>query len=308
MKQTVLKRIAVAAMSLVVGVVAVEAQNDIIVSQYIHNRFAVNPGFAGCRDGMSFYGGFRKQWTGIESTPGSLLLTAHTPMRSEKITGGLSVFGQHIHESTNAGLMMTVGYRTQLKKDTWLGLALQPGLSFRSTDWAKVRTMDEQDPVFVEKQTGVSPLLGFGAAIYTSKYFAGVSIQSLFVSDDFERRKAEFAPGDATYLLTGGYWFELSDKFALEPSVLVDYSKSRDVAADVTVSGIYDSRIWANLAYRTTKEMTIGVAYMPKVQMRIAYSYTISTGDLKSYDAGSHELSIQYDFVYHVKTVGHRFY
>ena len=74
------------------------AQNELIVSQYIHNRFAVNPSFAGARGGLSVFGGFRKQWATIENTPRSILLTAHSPLKNEKLTLGLSLYNQKIHE------------------------------------------------------------------------------------------------------------------------------------------------------------------------------------------------------------------
>ncbi len=293
---------------LLMGAEQATAQNEIIVSQYVHNQYAINPAFAGSREGLSLYGGFRKQWTAIENTPRSFLFTGHTPLRNEKMTLGANLYVQGIHETTSAGLMVSVGYRTQIKRDVYLGFALQPGVAIRTADWSKVRLMDEQDNVFTDKESGAAPLLGFGASIYAPKYFAGLSVQTLFLSDSFERTKAEFAPADATYLLTGGYWFDVNDRWAIQPSLMLDYNKANDMATDITASVIYNEKLWVDLAYRTTKDMTIGVAYMPKRQLKIAYSYTLSMGDLRSYDAGSHEISIQYDFVYRVKTVGHRFY
>lgn len=284
------------------------SQNEIVVSQYIHNQFAVNPSFAGSHDGLSLFGSFRKKWASIEGSPTSLLLTANTPMRRDKLTGGVSVFGQSIHESKNSGIMMTVGYRTKVGDDAHFGLALQPGVSFRSTDWSKVVTIEEDDEIFKEKKTATSPLLGFGVSLYSKKYFVGASINSLFISDDFERSKAEFAPADATMILTGGYLFSVGEQVSVQPSVLVDYNKADGMAADIMATGIFDERLWISLAYRTVKDFTMGLGYNIKPQFKVAYSYTMNSGDVQGYSTGNHELSLQYDFVYHVRTVGHRFY
>lgn len=301
----------IAAASLSVALFAgidARAQNELLVSQYMHNYFAVNPSFAGSRDGLTIFGSFRKQWAGIESAPMSELLSAHTPMRHEKLTAGISVYNQTIRESRNMGAMLAIGYRTKIGSDSWLGLALQPGAAFRSVDWTKMRTMQDDDPVFAENHTGVAPLLGFGVSVYGDKFFAGVSTSSLLVTDDFDNVDTEFAPADATYILCGGYWFDIGTSFALQPSVMVDYSKKTDAAANFTLSAIWRDMFWLSAAYRTCDEATAGLAFKPNPRLKVAYSYTLSTGDIQSYNNGSHEVSLQYDFVYRVKTVSHRFF
>ncbi len=295
------------ALGLIAGSCA-NAQNELVVTQYMHNYFAVNPSFAGSREGLSLFGSFRKQWAGIESTPSSQLLTAHTPLRREKLTMGLSLYNQTIRESRNTGALLTVGYRTRVGKSLWLGLALQPGAAFRSADWTKMRTMQADDPVFAEKHTGMAPLLGLGVSVYGERFFAGVSTTSLLVTDDFDRVDTEFAPADATYVLCGGYWFNIGQSVAVQPSALVDYSKDTDAAANVSLSAIWRDLVWLTLAYRTNKDATVGLACQPNSRIKVAYSYSMSLGDIKSYNSGSHEVSLQYDFVYRVKTVSHRFF
>lgn len=301
----------IAAASIAAGLIASTAawaQNELLVAQYMHNYFAVNPSFAGSRDGLTIFGSFRKQWAGIESAPTSELLSVHTPMRREKLTAGLSLYNQTIHESRNTGAMLAVGYRTPIGRGSWLGLALQPGVAFRSVDWTKMRTMQDDDPAFAEKKTGVAPLLGFGVSVYGDRFFAGVSTTSLIVTDDFDNLDTRFAPADATYVLCGGYWFNIGSSFALQPSVMADYCKKTDAAANLTLSAIWRDAFWLSVAYRTSEEATAGLAFKPNQRLKVAYSYTISTGDIQSYNNGSHEVSLQYDFVYRVKTVSHRFF
>lgn len=284
------------------------AQNELVVQQYMHNYFAVNPAFAGSREGLSLFGSYRKQWAGIESAPSSALLTAHTPLRHVSLTMGLSLYDQTIHESRNSGALFTIGYRANLTKRLKLGLALQPGAAFRSTDWTKMRTMDQDDEVFSEKKTGVAPLLGFGVSLYSDIMFLGISTTSLLVTDDFDNLDTEFAPADATYIVCGGYYFDLGQGFALQPSVLADYSKATDAAANISLTGYWRDTFGLTLAYRTNKDATAGLSFTPNGRLKVAYSYTMSLGDLKSYNSGSHEISLQYDFVYKIKAISHRFY
>lgn len=283
-------------------------QNELIVSQYMHNYFAVNPAFAGSREALSLFGSARRQWSTIESTPLSALFTLNTPMRHEKLTTGLSLYYQSLHQTTNAGLLATVGYRTQISKNAWLGLALQPGVAYRSFNWAKINTIDPDDDSFAENESALAPLLGFGVSFYGKKFFAGLSTTSFFVTNDFERKDTRFAPADATYIACGGYWFQLSKDMALQPSATVTYNKADDITAMGSLSGIWRETIWLTAAYRTTKELTIGAAFKPNTRWKIAYNYSMDMGPLKTYSGGSHELSLQYDFIYKIKAVGPRFY
>ena len=293
----------------VLSSLAATAQNELIISQYIHNRYAVNPSFAGARNGLSVFGSYRKQWTGVENSPQSLLLTAHAPLKHENLVLGVEFYNQKIHQSSNSGIASAIGYRVSTGRHKWLSFALQPGLSFRKTDWSNVRLMDEKaDEVFSENESSVAPTLGVGMSWYGLKHFLGVSVQSLFVSDDFDQRDAEFAPGDATYIGTAGVMFDFSDKFSLQPSVLMRIKSGEDTHFDGTLSGIYNKFLWISLGYRTDGEMVAGAAAQIAKRFRVAYHYEFTTGDLNGYNNGSHEISLQYDFIYKVKVVGPKFF
>lgn len=302
------RRLAALLLTLAATTTPAAAQNDIIVAQYMHNIFAVNPAFAGSRDCMSIFGSARKQWAPIENSPQSALLTAHTALRKQKLTMGWTLYHQKIHEAHNAGAQVAVGYKTQMGQRSWFSVALNPGISVRFRRWNQVRTMEPDDDVFADNSTAIGPLLGVGAAIYSYNWFFGVSTPSLFLTDDFEHSKFDFAGGEATYIATGGYWFDIGLRFALQPSLLADYSKANGFAANVALSAIINDLIWVQGAYRTTKDVTAGLAVTPGPRIKVAYSYTINMGPVKAYNSGSHELSFQYDFVFQVKTVGHKFY
>lgn len=295
------------ALLLIMVSVSSQAQNDLIVGQYIHNQFAINPAFAGSRESLTLFGSWRKQWSGIENTPTSILLSGHAPLKKNNLVLGAQIWNQTIHQSMNSGVELAMGYRFNVAKRTWLGLALLPGVSLRKTDWTKVKVIDEDDEIFGENTSNTTPLLGFGASIYSNKFFAGVSVTSLFISDDFDKTAAEFAPADAQYILTGGFIVG-KDVIKVQPSVMASYSKKNEMDATGTVTAIWKDMVWLDCAYSTKNELNFGAAYQALPQLRIAYNYGLTTGDLSGYSRGSHEISLQYDFVYRVKTVNPRFF
>ncbi|MCQ2229431.1 MAG: PorP/SprF family type IX secretion system membrane protein [Bacteroidales bacterium] len=303
-----MKRLLIIAVVSLIANVCSMAQNDLIVGQYIHNQFAVNPAFAGCRDGLTIFGSWRKQLVGIENTPMSMLLTAHAPMKKENITLGLQVWNQTIHESQNTGAEVEIGYRFNVTEKSWLSFALLPGVSLKSNNWSKVHLINPNDDAFAENTSNVTPLLGFGMAWYGRQFFVGASVTSLFVSDDFDRYDAEFAPADAQYVFTGGYMFNVGSDFKVQPSVMANYSKKNDVDYAATLTGIWRNLVWLDAAYTSKNEMSFGAAYQINPRLRVAYNYGLTTGDLTGYSSGSHEISLQYDFVYRVKAVNPKFF
>lgn len=293
------------ALALAMSGLVAQAQNDLIMSQYVHNRYALNAAFGGARECLSMAASYRKQWTGIENTPQSMLLTAHTSLKKEQITLGAEIFNQTIHQSSNSGAMLSIGYRVRTADKQWLSFALQPGLALRSTDWTKVHTIDPDD-IFSENVSATNPLLGFGVAWYGPKFFAGVSTTSLFVADDFEA-DGGFAPDKAQYIATAGILLGSGD-VQVQPSVMASYQKPLGTKADITASAIYKDFVWVTAGYRTTKELTIGAAVQALPQLRVAYSYDYTSGDMKGYSTGSHEICIHYDMIFRTRNVGPRFF
>lgn len=317
-------------MMVVVGLMAAigaRAQDDVLMSQYMHNQFAINSAFAGSRGGLTAFASVRKQWTGVEGSPMSILFTTHTPLRNKKLAIGLSAVNQTILETSTTGVQATIAYRIRMGSASWLSFALQPGFKMIKTDWTKMKVYHDSDDAFAESETKTSPTAGVGIALYGAKYYLGVSVQSLLLSSAFDTRKPEwdsvkskyeelseqqidFDPANATYYATAGYEFGLGDYFTLQPSAMVQYSKRYGTQADLTLTPGWDQMIYLELGYRTTGVMLGGISFRPKSlqQLKIAYTYEMTTGDFSGYNTGSHEISISYDFVYRLKNIGPRFF
>lgn len=282
------------------------AQNDLIMSQYLHNRYAINPAFGGSHECFSLFGSYRKQWAGIENTPQSMLFALHTPLKRENIALGLQVFNQSIHQSSSSGALLSLGYRVRTDNKQWLTFSLQPGVALRSTNWTKVRTAEAGDEVFGENVSKTNPLLGFGAAWYGPQHFVGASVVSFFVADDFAN-DGSFSPDNATYILTGGYLFG-NNQFSIQPSALLSYQQEQGVRADGTASFIFSNMVWVSAGYRTTGEITAGAAVQALPQLKVAYSYDYNSGNLRGQTSGSHEVSLQFDLIFKTDNVGPRFF
>ncbi|WP_430814610.1 PorP/SprF family type IX secretion system membrane protein [Carboxylicivirga sp. RSCT41] len=308
-------RIIVFATFLLVSFLPLTAQKDIVMSQYMHNRYALNTAFSGNREVLSLYGGYRKKWAGIDGAPGSMLFSMHSPLRKENVALGLEVFNQQYGVNKQTGFIGSYTYRLRMSGNQKLAFSINGGGSFYSANWTEVSTLDgiggegAIDPEFASNESNFAPVVGFGTAWYSQKFFLGVSVPNFFYYNPYvEGGLNEFALDKANFLATGGYLFTLSKKWHLQPSFMARYNPEFDSSIDVNATVIYNNMLWVGGAYRTTGDFVAMVAYQVTPQLRFSYSLDYATGDISSYNDGTHEIAIQFDFGYKVNTPNPKFF
>ncbi|WP_430810650.1 MULTISPECIES: PorP/SprF family type IX secretion system membrane protein [unclassified Carboxylicivirga] len=291
-----------------------KGQRDVVMSQYMHNRYAVNTAFAGNREVLSLYGGYRQKWLGFNGAPGSMLFSMHTALKKEQMALGLQVFNQQYGVNKETGFSLAYTYRLKMPKGQKLAFSINGGGVFYNAQWTDVDVYPgtnggNDDPEFAANESNFAPAIGFGTAWYAHDFFLGVSIPNFFYFDPYSQGgENTFALERADYLLTAGYLFSLKQKWHLQPSVLARVNPEFGSFVDVNASVIYNNQLWMGVGYRSTKDLTAMMGYQITPQFRLSYSYDYSTGHISSYNHGSHELAIQYDFGFRVKSSSPKFF
>ncbi|MBS2211667.1 type IX secretion system membrane protein PorP/SprF [Carboxylicivirga mesophila] len=294
-------------------VAPIMAQKDIVMSQYMHNRYALNTAFAGNREVLSLYGGYRKKWAGFEGAPGTMLFSMHSALKNENVALGFEVYNQQYGVNKETGFTFSYTYRIKLANHQKLAFSINGGGGFYNANWTDVATLGgasgQLDNVFANNESNFAPMIGFGAAWYSNRFFAGFSIPNFFYYDPYiEGGSNSFALNKADYLATAGYLFEMADRWHLQPSFMARINPEFGSSLDLNASVIYDNMIWVGAAYRTTKDIVAMLAYQVTPQLRFSYSLDYTTGEISSFNNGTHEIAIQYDFGYKVKTPNPKFF
>ncbi|GEM_PF-563858 len=294
------------------SVLPLTAQKDIVMSHYMHNCFALNTAFAGNREVISAYGSYRKKWMDIEGAPASMLFSMHTPLKNENVALGAELYNQQYGVNKETGFVFSYTYRLMMNDDSKLAFSINGGGAFHNSNWSEVSFLGSNvtpDPNFANNESNFSPIVGFGAAWYSNRFFAGVSIPNFFYYNAYvEGGEYSFELNKASYLATAGYLFQLADNWQLQPSFMARYNSAFDSFIDINATVIYNNSIWVGTAYRTTKDIVAMVGYQITPQLRFSYSLDYTTGDIGSFNNGTHELAIQYDFGYKVKTPNPKFF
>ena len=303
-----MKKILAFSIFMVFVVAAASAQFDVSMSQYMHNRYAINKAFAGSREALSLFGSFRKKWAGVNGAPSGQYFSAHTPLKNDKIALGLSLFNQQYAVSQHTGFDLSYTYRIQTNDHTWLGFALSGGGNFVSAKWSDVFLIDGNDGAFAANETSFKPIIGFGVSMYSDKFFAGISIPSFFVQSEYAD-SLSFDMGKINYIATAGYAFNAGESWMIQPSFMARYDGlMSELIADINTTVVYNKLLWIGVSYRTSNDIVGLAGYQITPRLRFAYSYNYTMSDIGSYNSGTHEVSIQYDFNFKIKTPNPKFF
>ncbi len=284
------------------------SQKQIVASQYMHNQYSINPAFAGSREVMTVFAGYRKQWTGLPRSPHLQYFTAHTPLKNENIAFGLSFYNEQFPVVRNSGFSATYAYRVKLNDDSRLAFGISGGFVFSNIKWSNIDLIDPNDPSFGNNETETDPQLGFGIAWYKDRFFAGFSISDMFYKNPFNKESPFFEPKKTDYLITAGYLYDINQNVSLQPSALLKFNPDNTSLLDISGTVILRQFISAGITYRSNNEIIAMVSWLVSPQLRISYSYDYPTGNLSNLNSGSHELSLQFDFGYKISTVSPKFF
>ncbi|MCD4769272.1 MAG: type IX secretion system membrane protein PorP/SprF [Bacteroidales bacterium] len=290
------------------------AQQLPVYSQYLFNKYLINPAVAGADGFTSFNLTAREQWLGYSGAPRTYSFSYQTRLlKRSYILKNTSVkkrvfrpksdgrvgIGGYVFSDQN-GLVKRTGIQGTYSYHTWLygGTELSFGLSgtafhFR-IDEDQIMFEDPDDPILnTDLRKGVIvPDANFGVYLLNYRYNVGFSIEQLFES---------FAklgnPGYDNlmmmrhYYLFGSYTHPITVETDLQPNFLFKMSELLKPQVDIGVNYLLREDFWAGLSYRT------GNIIIASVGARFdgfyfGYSFDFSFNEIQHVTYGSHEIML----------------
>lgn len=287
------------------------AQSEPQFTQYMFNRYLVNPAYAGHYDGLEVAAIHRSQYVAIANrfiaTQGLNLNVAVDAISSGI---GVTAINDIIGFQRSTYVALNYDYR---KKFKWGKMGIGVGLGFIQTSIAgdKLRApegdynggVNHNDNFLPNSlQQGIAPDFSFGIYFNNDKYFAGASINHIALSsasvksETGGKTKLNFA---RNLFFTGGYDFAISSKFSLMPSALVK-TDLKKVQVDVNLTATIINNIITGISFRGYTKNTIdalGIVLGFKYKgVQLTYSYDANVSYLTKFNTGSHEVSISYRY------------
>ena len=301
------------------------AQQLPIYSQYLYNKFLINPAHAGSDGYTSLNLTAREQWVGYSGAPRTYSLSWQTRFLKKSFyikqranqktvyrpkTDGKVGLGAYIFSDRN-GLIQRTGFQATYAYHMWLSQYTQLSLGLAVTGYhfiinaTETSFEDPNEPWLTDNlRRGIFvPDADFGIYLLNRKYDFGISAQQLFGAavkiGDYAYRNFHM---DRHVYIFGSYYIDLDNKSELEPSVLGKVSEALMPQVDMGLTYIYDQSLWAGLTYRTGGGLiaNIRLKYAPKhvekTTFFFGYALDFTLNQIQRVTYGTHELTLAVKF------------
>ena len=278
------------------------SQQDPLYTQYMYNKLAINPGYAGSHELLSLEAIIRLQWVGLDGGPRTISFTAHTPLRNPHIGLGFYAYRDQLGPTVDNGVMGNFTYRV-IFDHSKLCFGINAGIKYYNIDWGALEAKNQDDVELINQvKNKVVPDVDFGIYYYAPHFYAGLSSKHLLenqmsvssaptpdTKSSFTKLKRHF------YGIAGGA-IPLSDDFVFMPSLLMKAVEGAPFQIDLNASFLFREILTVGASYRSDAALAFLVEVNITKSLSIGYSYDIWFNALQSYNSGSHEIRIGYDF------------
>jgi type IX secretion system PorP/SprF family membrane protein len=296
-----------------------------IYSQYLYNKFLINPAHAGSDGYTSYNITIREQWIGYSGAPRTYSLSYQTRILKRgyrldqnifnntvyrsKTTGRVG-FGGYVFSDRN-GLVQRTGFQTSYTYNLWVQDYSQLSLGLGLTGYLFKINVDENsfeestEPLLNDNlRKGVFvPDIDFGIYLLNPRYDIGFSaLQMLGAVAKIGNYAYRNYWMDRHFYLFGSYIFYSGTKAELQPSVILKMSEQIRPQADIGLNYNYDQTIWAGLAYRTSGTLIANIRFKfvpSRVKMTsvfIGYAFDFTLNKIQGMTYGTHEVTMALKF------------
>lgn len=276
------------------GSFSLNAQHMPINTQYMYQGLLVNPAITGNRNALYTSLTHRKQWIGNDITPSTTLLSAHTPLKKERISLGGQIYQQSYNNLNNTGISGFGSYRLPIGEKAKLSFGLKVGVLSYRYNWNNLQTVEANDPTFQNIQPEILPSFGFGTYLKNEDYYIGFSIPEIVNGLNSQK----ISSNSINYTFIAGYKFNINEQLSLLPNLLIRKIGRLNAQTDLTTILKIDQTLGLGLIIRSGgKILGASIDYNVTDQLQFGYSFdTGISGNNPTDTFGNHEVSISYEF------------
>ena len=291
---------------------ALQAQQTPVISQYMMNKFLVNPALAGVKGYTNINFTARQQYSMFQNAPRTFVLSGETRLledswirrkqkvekkaknasRNKNVGIGGYIFNDRNGITNRTGAQFTYAYHINFDNQYQLSFGLSVSGYQYKLDLEGVPVYSTNDPVLNNnKTTFFVPDANAGVYVSGKGLYAGLSASQLFgASLKLGQNKYENYETLRHFYLIGGYKWLVSHTVILEPSFLARATVDAFVL-DASAKLFYQMNYWIGATYRTNQTLALMAGFMVD-GIYLGYAYDATLGALQNYSGGSHELMV----------------
>ena len=293
-------------LALLVLALSANAQQDAQYTQFMFNKVAFNPAYAGSHKAPCLSGIYRTQWVNLDGAPVSQNVNFHMPLFNNRVGIGLSIYHDDIGPTNTWNYAMQYAYRVKIAGGD-LSFGVQGQIRDYQVDWREVKSVHSGDALFgFREDSKLIPNFGFGIYYDRENFYAGVSMPRLLNNDltfqyDGNIQNSDFAREERHFFGMAGFILPTSDAIKLKPALLVKYAPNAPLDIDLHAGVIFYDKLNIGATYRVggfqgnageSIDFILQMVFTERLKAGIAYDYTLS--DIRTYQSGTYELMLEY--------------
>lgn len=289
-----------------------------LYSQYLYNKFLINPAVAGSDGYTSVSLTAREQWVGYSGAPRTFSFSLQSRMLKRSFilkqvgvkrsvyrpkSDGKVGLGGYVFSDKN-GLIQRTGFQFSYAYHMWLANSTQLSLGLSATGYhykindKEINFEDPNEPWLNNNlRRGIFvPDMTFGIYLLNAKYSVGFSADQLLEgSARFKDLAYKNFRMSRQYYLFGSYDFSSGSYNIIQPSFLLLMSEQLKPQADIGATYIINTDFWTGLAYRTSGALiaNVGVQYQ---NIFIGYAFDFTFQEIQRVTYGTHEITFVLKF------------
>lgn len=267
-----------------------QAQQDVMISQYLFNGLLINPGYAGSHPYTSSSLLHRSQWNQFDGAPTTSVLAVDGALRNNSMGMGVLMVHDQIGLTTQTDVSVNFAYRMRLGAGR-LAFGLRGGLGNTRADLFAAELSDPGDPNYSEnQQITQAAKFGFGAYYHLQRFYLGVAIPTLTALGPTAQTAVPHL------LTTAGVVMKVSDGVMLKPSFLVKMVETEHPQVDLNLHALFAEKIWLGAGWRTGDAIVSMMEIQVTPELRIGFARDFTLSEIRDFSAGSNEVLIGFDF------------
>jgi len=268
------------------------AQQLPLYSQYFLNNFVINPAVAGSEKYSPVRLSVHKQWVGINDSPSTQSISAHTLMQNKTVGIGGFIFNDSFGPVSHTGIQAVYSYHFHIDRLNKVSLGLA-AIAFQykmDQRFFQLTTYDDPSITYMIEKT-IVPDATFGVYFYGKRYFAGITAAHLFQSKLKINRNLDDNTMVRHYYLIGGYKFDFrsAPSFKIEPALMLKMTEVTPIQVDFNVKLYYNDDYWFGMSIRPNDAFIAAIGLKIN-RYYLGYSYDFTFSDLSNYTIGSQEI------------------
>jgi type IX secretion system PorP/SprF family membrane protein len=274
-------------------------------TQFMLNRYSLNPAYGGLESSLSITTGLRTQWTPFEGAPKTQFVNAHLPLYILNGSVGMSVENEQLGAFKR--LLMTMSYNYVYESSIGLiSVGVKAGGQQVRIDGLQLRTptgiyvdqnINHNDPLLAsQNMMGISPQWGIGLYLVNEYFQSGFSIENI-PANSFNSGAATYSPSKFLNLFLSSDIY-VSDILMIRPVVLI----KSDLVQTQTDAGalLYYDKFFGGITVRgyssdSFDAFNIIAGIKMNEHFRLSYSFDFGISEINRFHDGTHEFVVNYN-------------